>query len=99
MITIRVCNGTPPHLPARLFRLRIENFYLAALGPLGYKDIHTSDSFVGLGADGVVDFWFSTAKEELDATKARAGVHVIFTAESREVVDQFYQAALYVFVL
>ncbi len=73
-----------------------KKLYLAALGPLGYKEIYTTDSVVGLGADGVADFWFNTAK---DATKVRAGVHVAFKAESREVVDQFYKAALYVFVL
>ena len=66
-------------------------FYLAALAPLGFKEHHATKGLVGLGGpDGICDLWL---KEDDSPTK---GMHIAFVAESREVVDKFYEAALYI---
>lgn len=71
-------------------------FYLAALAPLGYKELHNYPGFaVGLGVSASVsDFWLSGGKSQ--NRPLSQGVHLAFKAESREVVDQFYEAAMYV---
>jgi catechol 2,3-dioxygenase-like lactoylglutathione lyase family enzyme len=72
-----------------------KKFYLAALAPLGYKEIYAVEGVVaGLGANGAPDLWLGPVKGVDSPTK---GLHLAFTAESREVVDQFYEAALYVY--
>jgi len=69
-----------------------KKFYLAALAPLGYKEIYAVEGVVaGLGANGAPDLWLGPVKGVDSPTK---GLHLAFTAESREVVDQFYEAAL-----
>jgi catechol 2,3-dioxygenase-like lactoylglutathione lyase family enzyme len=72
-----------------------KKFYLAALAPLGYKEYHSVEGvIVGLcGANGSPDLWMAPVKGSADSPK---GLHVAFKAESREIVDQFYEAALYV---
>jgi catechol 2,3-dioxygenase-like lactoylglutathione lyase family enzyme len=73
-----------------------KKFYLAALAPLGYKEYYAVEGVVaGLGANGVPDLWLSPVKGPDDSPNK--GLHLAFTAESREVVDQFYEAALYVY--
>jgi len=73
-----------------------KKFYLAALTPLGYKEIYTIEGVVaGLGANGIPDFWLGSVKGPDDSPTK--GFHLAFTAESREAVDQFYEAALYVY--
>jgi len=71
-----------------------KTFYLAALAPLGYKEIFNfGDKQIGLGANGKPDLWLKDVGADGLAVK---GLHLAFAAESRQVVDEFYQAALYV---
>lgn len=70
-----------------------KKFYLAALAPLGYRELYTIDGVVaGLGVN-VPDLMLAV-KPDSSPTKE---LHLAFAAESREVVDQFYEAALYVY--
>jgi catechol 2,3-dioxygenase-like lactoylglutathione lyase family enzyme len=64
-------------------------FYTAALAPLGYKVIMEFETAVGLGAGGVPDFWLGSKGEA-------TACHLGFKAASKEVVDQFYEAAMFV---
>ena len=73
-----------------------KEFYLSALAPLGYKEIYAVEGVVaGLGVNGVPDLWLSPVKGP--GNSPTKGLHLAFTAENREVVDQFYGAALYVY--
>ncbi|KAF9459241.1 glyoxalase [Collybia nuda] len=73
-------------------------FFLAALAPLGYKEFHSFPGLaVGLGISATqADFWLSAGKSpEGGPNKPPSeGLHFAFRAESREVVDQFHEAAL-----
>jgi len=52
------------------------------------------DKHVALAADGkFTDLWLKEIDTDGSSVK---GVHLAFAAESREVVDTFYQAAMYV---
>ncbi|KDR68972.1 hypothetical protein GALMADRAFT_78010 [Galerina marginata CBS 339.88] len=65
-------------------------FYLAALAPLGYKELYTIEGVVaGLGVKSP-DLMIAV-KSDTPPTK---GLHLAFAAESKEVVDQFYEAAM-----
>jgi len=67
-------------------------FYLTALAPLGYKEIlNFGDKQIGLGANGKPDLWLKDIGADGSPVK---GLHLAFAAESRQVVDEFYQAAL-----
>lgn len=69
-----------------------KKFYLAALAPLGFKEYYAVEGLVGLsGPDGVPNLWLKGTDDS--PTK---GLHVAFLAESREAVDKFHEAALYV---
>jgi catechol 2,3-dioxygenase-like lactoylglutathione lyase family enzyme len=72
-----------------------KEFYTAALSPLGYqllKEFDTSmtgiRTLAGFGVNGEPDFWISQG----DVNTPR--IHVAFRAQTREIVDTFYQAAL-----
>ncbi len=71
-----------------------KQFYISALNPLGYELIKEFDAAVtgsnlaGFGVDGKPDFWIG----EGDVNTPR--IHVAFVAESRALVDAFYEAAL-----
>jgi catechol 2,3-dioxygenase-like lactoylglutathione lyase family enzyme len=71
-----------------------KKFYLAALAPLGYKEFYAVEGIVvGLaGADGAPNLWLGAVKGP-DSSPTK-GLHLAFAAENREVVDQFYEAAL-----
>lgn len=73
-----------------------KKFYLAALAPLGYKEYYAVEGVVvGLAdANGAPDLWLGPVKGPEDSPTK--GLHLAFTAHSREVVDQFHAAALYV---
>jgi catechol 2,3-dioxygenase-like lactoylglutathione lyase family enzyme len=75
-----------------------KEFYLAALAPLGYIECHTYPGMaVGLGVSKATsDFWLSTGNcpKAGGAKPPTTGLHLAFKAESREVVDQFHEAAL-----
>jgi len=74
-----------------------KTFYLAALAPLGYKEIFNfGEKHIGLGADCKPDLWLKDVGADGSPVK---GLHLAFGAESRQVVDEFYQAALYVISL
>lgn len=62
-------------------------FYVAILKPLGYEVILEFPDAVGMGAQGNPDFW-------LVPGKSGASIHLAFDAESRTLVDAFYQQAL-----
>ena len=58
------------------------DFYLVALAPLGYQELmRPVPDVVGLGADGVPDFWISI--KEQDAKEVIAPVHIAFAASSK----------------
>lgn len=72
-----------------------KEFYLAALAPLAYKEYYAVEGvIIGLAANHIPDLWLSPVKGPNDSPNK--GMHVAFSAESREIVDQFYEAALYV---
>jgi len=72
--------------------LEAKKFYLAALAPLAYKEIYAvEDIIVGLGADAP-DLWLSPVKGSEGSPQR--GVHIAFKAETKEIVDQFHEAAL-----
>ncbi|NJM67749.1 MAG: VOC family protein [Acaryochloris sp. RU_4_1] len=72
-----------------------KEFYAKTLNPLGYqliKELDTSGagfiSLAGFGTQGVPDFWISQG--EVNAPR----IHIAFRAETREIVQAFYTAAL-----
>lgn len=74
-------------------------FYMAALAPLGFKEFYAvKGALVGLsGPDGIPDLWLGPVKSTNDSPTK--GLHLAFRAESRKVVDQFYEEALYVYYI
>ncbi|TFK32244.1 glyoxalase/bleomycin resistance protein/dioxygenase [Crucibulum laeve] len=73
--------------------LESKKFYLAALAPLGYEEYYAVEGVVvGLRANGVPDLWLGAVKGPDDSPTK--GLHLAFAGESRDVVDQFYEAAL-----
>ncbi|HTS82472.1 MAG TPA: VOC family protein [Myxococcaceae bacterium] len=75
--------------------VRSRRFYEAALAPLGYRVVmevpteYTGGRVVlGYGVPPKPDFWVAEGKPE------EPRVHIAFRADSRKVVDAFYQAAL-----
>ena len=71
---------------------RAKAFYDAALGPLGYACLSEGADSLGYGKDGVA-FWLS-ATELPVAADPKSGLHVCFSAPSRESVARFHAAAL-----
>jgi len=71
-----------------------KQFYLAALSRLGYELIQefdatiTGSNLAGFGVGGKPDFWIGEG--EIQTPR----IHVAFVAESRALVDAFYEAAL-----
>jgi catechol 2,3-dioxygenase-like lactoylglutathione lyase family enzyme len=74
---------------------RSKRFYIAALAPLSISLIMELTpeqtglgSHAGFGADGKPFFWIGNQGRPL------TGLHVAFTAASRQQVDEFHRAAL-----
>jgi catechol 2,3-dioxygenase-like lactoylglutathione lyase family enzyme len=74
---------------------RSKAFYRKALAPLGISVLKTvpasvtgSFEFVGLGRDGMPDFWLS------QKATVSPPLHIAFAARSRAEVDAFHAAAL-----
>ncbi|HEY7530687.1 MAG TPA: VOC family protein [Gemmatimonadota bacterium] len=67
---------------------RSKEFYVAALGPLGYSAILEFPSSIGLGAAGKPDLWLT-----LDTRGHIHPVHVAVRAGSRADVDAFHRSA------
>jgi catechol 2,3-dioxygenase-like lactoylglutathione lyase family enzyme len=64
-------------------------FYVHALAPLGYELLREFDgSVAGFGIDGKPDFWIGQG--EVNTPR----IHIAFRAESREIVQTFYNVAL-----
>jgi catechol 2,3-dioxygenase-like lactoylglutathione lyase family enzyme len=64
-------------------------FYEAALRPLGFTVLSESETCVAFGVNGIDDFAICVG-DEAPTSKA----HVAFIAESRNAVDEFFEAAL-----
>jgi catechol 2,3-dioxygenase-like lactoylglutathione lyase family enzyme len=62
--------------------------YTAALAPLGYTELHVQEDGVHYGAEGLDDFAIYRG------TPLTSAAHVAFSAESREAVDAFFEAAV-----
>ncbi|MBU6323394.1 MAG: VOC family protein [Patescibacteria group bacterium] len=64
-------------------------FYLAALKPLGYEQLHEFAEWnvVGLGADGKADLW-------LTGDGAKQAQHVCFRTTEKTRVDAFHEDGL-----
>lgn len=74
---------------------RSKEFYKQALAPLGYEmlmefpaAVTGSSDVAGFGEGGKPDFWINSG------TAQKPHIHVAFRAQSKSVVDAFYQAAL-----
>jgi catechol 2,3-dioxygenase-like lactoylglutathione lyase family enzyme len=67
--------------------VRATEFYRAALAPVGYKVAMEYPNFVGMGDEGMPDFWITPTD------KASSGTHIAFRTD-RARVDAFYAAAL-----
>lgn len=65
-----------------------KSFYLKALQPLGIALAMEGPYGVGLGRNKKPSLWLTETKEQ------PAHLHLAFTAENREQVQEFYQAAL-----
>jgi catechol 2,3-dioxygenase-like lactoylglutathione lyase family enzyme len=71
---------------------RTKAFYDAALTPLGYRCLSAGEASLGYG-DKAVALWISASKSPVPADPA-SGLHVCFTAPTRQSVDAFHAAAL-----
>jgi catechol 2,3-dioxygenase-like lactoylglutathione lyase family enzyme len=74
---------------------KAKQFYQKALAPLGIMLIYDikaeqtdGQAYLGFGEDQKPYFWIGTGK------RREARLHVAFLAESRKMVDLFYEAAL-----
>src|SRR5260221_2018516 len=77
------------HLGIRVSDLeRSIAFYTKALAPLGYTMIMKFESFAGFGVAPKPDFWIDGRE------KPKQTVHVAFRASGRQIVREFYDAAL-----
>jgi catechol 2,3-dioxygenase-like lactoylglutathione lyase family enzyme len=66
-----------------------KDFYKAALEPLGYEIGLTGEWGTGFkSARGVPDFWLHSADAVITP------IHVAFQADSRDLVDAYYAAAI-----
>lgn len=63
-------------------------FYLEALASIGVAVLREGPYGVGMGRNGKPSLWLH------EATAKPAPMHIAFTADSRNQVDAFYQAAL-----
>jgi len=65
-----------------------KEFYSKSLAPLDIKLVMEIDGWAGFGKNGKPEFWFGLHK------KIQNPMHIAFSAETREQVDQFYEAAI-----
>jgi catechol 2,3-dioxygenase-like lactoylglutathione lyase family enzyme len=64
-----------------------KDFYENSLKPIGYEVVMEFENVAGFGANKKPDFWIAQGKPGSD-------LHVAFHCDSRELVDQFYKAAM-----
>jgi len=67
---------------------RSKAFYTRVLAPLGIEFITDVQGWAGFGRQGKPEFWFGVH----EATQNP--MHIAFSADSREAVNQFYDAAI-----
>ena len=67
---------------------RSKDFYVAALGPLGYQPVMEFEGMGGFGVAGKPDLWLAQGPEP------QAAMHLAFRAPDRAAVDAFYAAAI-----
>ncbi|KAI9002165.1 Glyoxalase/Bleomycin resistance protein/Dihydroxybiphenyl dioxygenase [Hyaloraphidium curvatum] len=67
-------------------------FYLAALKPLGVESIMEFGKSVGMGKNGEPSFWID-GTTGADVTTPK-GQHLAFSAPTRKLVDEWYEAAI-----
>jgi len=65
-----------------------KQFYNRVLTPLGITAITEHNGWVGFGKKGKPEFWFGPGKDSTYFS------HVVFMAETKEVVDLFYKIAI-----
>ena len=63
-------------------------FYSEALAPLGIEKVMEYSGWAGFGKNGKAEFWIGEDKE------VQKPMHIAFTADNREQVRLFYEAAL-----
>jgi len=63
-------------------------FYSKVLAPLNLTLICEIDGWSGFGRDGRAGFWFGPDDE------IQIPMHIAFSANTRDQVDQFYEAAI-----
>lgn len=63
-------------------------FYSTSLAPLNIELVAEVHGWAGFGRNGKPDFWFGPH------VKTQHPMHIAFLAESRDQVDQFYEAAI-----
>ena len=71
---------------------RTKRFYDAALKPLGYTCLSEGAESLGYGREAVA-FWIGAAERPVPADD-KSGLHICFTAPTRQGVDAFHAAAL-----
>jgi len=67
-------------------------FYDAALKPIGYSCLSSSDGSLGYGNEQVA-FWISASPSPVPSDP-QSGLHFCFTTPTRKSVDAFHQAAI-----
>ena len=65
-----------------------KQFYAQSLAPLGIQLVMEVEGWAGFGKDNKPEFWFGPGG------KVQPPMHIAFSADNREQVDQYYQAAL-----
>ncbi len=71
---------------------RSKRFYDAALTPLGYKCLSEGSGSLGYGNDAVA-LWIGTSERPVPPND-KSGLHLCFTAPTRNSVKAFHEAAL-----
>ena len=71
---------------------RASALYDAALAPLGYRRVASSEMFSGYGVEDGRDMF--ALMQVTPSVAAGPGFHLAFAAPSRSAVDQFHHAAL-----
>jgi catechol 2,3-dioxygenase-like lactoylglutathione lyase family enzyme len=71
---------------------RARRFYDAVLQPLGSRCLSAGADSLGYGNQGI-GLWISTVKRPVPAD-LESGLHLCFTAPSRQAVDAFHAAGL-----
>jgi lactoylglutathione lyase len=64
-------------------------WYTKVLAPLKYDEVKRFPGVVGLGADGIPDFWIAARDGP-----SQLGIHLAFRAPDQATVDAFYKAAI-----